>query len=135
MTGSSPKQNIFYLIRTPPRHSPKVKGRCSLSFSVFKARFPVLSSYPILSTLTPLKAEIRRFTPIVIYLIEISAHCLRLLLLLFLCKHYPRIYPYPFHWYMSQQRPVLILCRSYPQSSSSGSVLPARELPDTQNRS
>lgn len=34
MTGSSPKQNMLYLIRKPPRHSPKYKGRFSLSIHV-----------------------------------------------------------------------------------------------------
>ena len=37
---------MLYLIRTPPRHSPKVQGRFSLSIHVFKAYFRLLSSYP-----------------------------------------------------------------------------------------
>lgn len=48
MTGSSPKQNMLYLIRTPPRHSPKVQGRFSLSIHVLKAYFRLLS--PVVTT-------------------------------------------------------------------------------------
>jgi len=57
MTGSSPKQNMLYLIRTPPRHSPKVQGRFSLSIHVLKAYFRILSPYPYISTLAPFQAE------------------------------------------------------------------------------
>lgn len=39
MTGSSPKQNMLYQIRTPPRHYQSIKGGFLCSMHILKAYF------------------------------------------------------------------------------------------------